>query len=59
MDQDKIQRIAQVLTEYFFTNGVGDRGDQLKIILPGGRDGGGWSAKAMKEHIVRILGEVT
>jgi hypothetical protein len=59
MDVAKARNIAHAITEYLFVNGMGERAERLALMLPGNHDGGGWSAKAIKEHITKVLTEET
>jgi hypothetical protein len=57
MDVIKARELAQEISDYFFVTGMGERAERLAIILPGNHEAGGWSQKAVKEHIFKALSE--
>jgi hypothetical protein len=47
--------VARKIVDELFTNGDGQQAERLMMILPGGRDGGGWGRRPAQDKIERIL----
>jgi hypothetical protein len=47
--------VAQQIVDDLFRNGVGEQAVRLMLVLPDGRDGGGWGRRPAQDQIERIL----
>lgn len=49
------RKLAEMIAAYLFRNGNGDHAKRLVLELEGGRDGGGWSERAVTDRIEELL----
>lgn len=47
-----IEKLANEIVEYLFSNGVGKRARRLVLELTDGRNGGGWGKEPMRDAII-------
>lgn len=52
---EQIDKIAEELTEYFFTNGAGQKATRLILSLGNDIHVGGWGKAPFKDHIKTVL----
>jgi|GEM_PF-6449918 len=48
-------QVAECIVDDIMTNGGNQRGERLMIVLPGGKDGGGWSRESLVARIANML----
>jgi hypothetical protein len=53
--ETKMEKLADEIVEYLFTNGAGEQAHRLVLQLLDGSNGGGWCREAVKSVIISKL----
>lgn len=51
------ERVETVVREQLLTNGGGEVAERLVLMLPDGRDGGGWGAAPLVDRVLTLVRE--
>ena len=46
---------SEFIVDDIMTNGKNEKAERLMLVLSGERDGGGWSRRALVDHLVKLL----
>jgi hypothetical protein len=51
----ELQKIAEDVADYLFTNGAGSKARRLVLELSGGGYGGGWCREAVVDAVIKVM----